>query len=170
MMFCASAGSSPELNRLDLDALFAHRLLDAAATRNGETGFRNFARIEDDVAILQTELLDHAIGQVHSRRRIHSCRHRLGGNCPWRLEIVIVETDDDDAGLDGGADAGVESIRAGNRNGDAVDAAGRGASIRSFWRTGSLLAYCTSRSTPNCAAASCAPLTTGLKNCTLGSR
>ncbi len=127
MMFCASAGSRPDTNRLDLDALFLHRLLDAAATRHREAGFGNFARIEDDVAFLQAELLDHAIAELIARGEFVHADIGLAAIALGAFEIVIVEADDDDARLDGGADAGIESIRAGDRNGDAVDAADGGA-------------------------------------------
>lgn len=65
MMFCASGRvRDRHRHRLHLDAGFRHRLLDAAATRDREARLGDFARIEDDVAGLQAEFLDHAFAEL----------------------------------------------------------------------------------------------------------
>ena len=122
MMFCASARSRPDLTVSTLMpfSLIAFSMPPPRATAKLASGISRGLKttspsFSPNFSIMRLAKLVAGGKFVHADIGLTAVA--LGA-----LEVVIVETDDDDARLDGSADAGVESIRAGNRNGDTVDA------------------------------------------------
>jgi hypothetical protein len=93
------------------DADFAHGPLDSATTGDSEGGFRDFARVEDDVAFLKVEFLDHALTQFVARGLLVHTDIGLAAIAAGAFEVVIVEANDDDALVDRRANGFVKSIR-----------------------------------------------------------